>query len=171
MKFGISKERILISLLIIILISILPQVKANPVVITIWDPYTFLELVFLFIITFIVEGIILMLFLKPVSLKKTTRKFYKSVFAVNLVTYPLTQIFAFLFNTPYVPDYSNFLFTSIAIEVFPISLECLLNVKIYNKFNELSYFENRVNNRIIIKSTLTANLVTFAIGFSIFIFF
>jgi hypothetical protein len=150
----------------------LPQVFANPVGITIWNPYTFLELIFVFNLTFIIESIIIRFFLKPVSLKETTKKFYKSVLAVNLVTFPLTQLFAFLFNSiTYAPDFSQYLFASIVIEIFPITLECLLNIKIYNKFNDLSYFEYRLNNRIIIKSTLTANLVTFVIGFPIFIFF
>lgn len=153
------------------LFSILPQVFANPVGITIWHPYIFLELLFLFIITFIVESIIIRIFLKPTKLKETSKKFYKSVFAVNLVTFPLTQLFAFLLNRPYFFDLNYFLFVSIFIEVFPIILECLLNLKIFRKFNELQYFEYRVNNMIILKSTISANLVTFAIGFPIFLLF
>lgn len=161
----------ILPVLISFLFSTLPQVIANPVVITIWHPYIFLELLFLFIITFIVESIIIRIFLKPTKLKETSKKFYKSVFAVNLVTFPLTQLFAFLLNRPYFIDLNYFLFVSIFIEAFPIILECLLNLKIFRKFNELQYFEYRVNNMTILKSTISANLVTFAIGFPIFLVF
>jgi hypothetical protein len=179
MNFGKLKRLIAICLiapffilpLLISLLSIIPQVVANPVGITIWHPFIFLELFILFIITFIIESLIIRVFLKPVGLKETTRKFYKSVFAVNLVTFPLTQLFAFLLNRPYFFDFSYFLFVSIAIEVFPITLECLLNLKIYNKFNEKFYFEYRINNMNIIKSTITANLATFVIGFAIFLIY
>ncbi len=161
----------ILPVLISFLFSTLPQVIANPVGITFWHPYLLLELLFLFIITFTLESIIIRIFLKPTKLKETSIKFYKSIFAVNLVTFPLTQLFAFLLNRPYFFDLGYFLFVTVLIEAFPIILECLLNLKIYKKFNDLHYFEYRVNNMTIIKSTISANLLTFAIGFPIFLIF
>lgn len=146
------------------LFSILPQVL-------LWHPYILLELVLLFIITFIIESFIISIFLKPNKFKEDSKKFYKSVFAVNLVTFPLTQLFAFFLYRPNFIDLNYFLFFCIAIEAFPLLLECLLNLKIYGKFNDLHYFEYRVNNMIIIKATISANLASFAIGFAIFLIF
>lgn len=166
MTFRKRRKGILIILLVFV--SIIPQVRANPVPMYI-SGFFMAKLVFLFIITFSLESFIIRVFIGPNDPSKTSAKFYKSVFAVNLVTFPLTQLFAFTIYQSFVLDYSFALFISIIIEVFPITLECLLYLKIYKKFNILSYFVDKAENKTILKSTITANLVTFMIGIPIFL--
>ena len=145
--------------------------------------YCFLHLLLPFIVTFVVEIIIIIVFLGSNNPVENYKKFYKSVFSINLFTFPLTQVIAFIlfqFNIfsralTYIDNYIiiyslNYILVSfILIEPVPIFLECLLYLKIFKKFNKTNYFQNRVEKKTIILFTITANLVTYLIGIGIFL--
>lgn len=169
-KFGRRISSIL--LILAFIISIIPQVKANPVIVSFFGPFMFLKLVFLFFITFTVESSIIRIFLGSNIARESSRKFYKSVFAVNLLTFPLTQLFGFVFYLSNLSNFNTILFISIIVEIFPIMLECLLYLKIFRKYYFFEYdFEYGAMSKTIIKSTITANLITFMIGFPMFLFY
>lgn len=148
-----------------------------------WEPGMVIALFFAFIATFVVEIIIIIIFLGSNEPVENYKKFYKSVFAVNLFTFPLTQVIAFIlfqfdifiraliYTDNYIIIYSlNYILTSFfLIEPFPIILECLLYLKIFKTFNRTDYFKNQVEKKTIIISTITANIITYLIGIGIFL--
>ncbi|MFW9819306.1 MAG: hypothetical protein ACFFE5_06825, partial [Candidatus Thorarchaeota archaeon] len=148
-----------------LLIFIIPQVKANPI--PNYRNYNPIFMAFympsLFIATFFIELAIIKLFLGANKPLINPRNFYKTIFAVNIFTFPLTQIFAYVMYQYFLvgSDLNLLVFFTILIEILPISLECALYLKIFNKLNELNYFEHRVSNKMVLKSTITANLVSF----------
>ncbi|MFX0007866.1 MAG: hypothetical protein ACFFA7_14740 [Promethearchaeota archaeon] len=152
----------------------IPMVRANPIPAPV-SPFRpgimFLYMNFLFVITLLIEILVFRLFLKKNELMKHAKDFYNSIFLVNLINFPITQIIAFvIFQIPLGEfDAVNILFISILIEIFPILLECLLYLKIYQKLNIIPCFKYPVKNMKIIKSTITANLASFVFGFITYI--
>ncbi len=144
-------------------------VKANPIPVDItplYDPasvffYFFYELPLMFFITFNAEFLVFYIFLKKKILNDS--KVYKSIFAVNFLTFPLTQIVA-LYLTLITSFY--FLIVYFLIEIIPISLECFLINYLFKNFNGryLEYPGLKKTTSIVI----TANLIVFLIGFGVY---
>jgi len=155
-------------------ILFIPSVRANPVLPPVYEPvFMAFYVIFLFIITFSIETAVIKLYLvknKPIL---DSRRFYKAIFAVNIFTFPLTQMFAIILYQYFLNDYDigNVIFISVLIEVFPITLECVLFLKIFQTWNDITYFEQRVRSNTILKSTITANLVSFGVGMLTYGFF
>ncbi|MFX0020678.1 MAG: hypothetical protein ACFE9S_00010 [Candidatus Hermodarchaeota archaeon] len=164
----ISKLSLNIGLFLALIIFLIPQVRANPVpIVYLYHPLPMaLYLIFLFIATFSIELLVIKVFLGANKPLFDTRYFYKTVFAVNIFTFTLTQIVAFVIYQYLFVGYEFYsaLFVSILIEVFPITLEGLLFLKIFNALSETGYFQHRIKNNTILKFTITANLVSFAFG-------
>ncbi len=159
-----------------LLMLLIPQVRANPVVVPMFQIHPFIMgiyLNFLFVATLAIEILIIKTFLKNNKIFERSKEFYNSIFLVNLISYPMTQLFAFLIYQSSLGDYdvASVLFNSILIEVFPIMLECVLFLKIFKKLNRTACFVRSVNNKMIVKSTITANLASFAFGFLTFFLF
>ena len=184
MKF--KNLRLRIALFLGLLILLIPQVRANPVVVPMFQIHPFIMgiyLNFLFVATLAIEILIIKTFLKNNKIFKRSKEFYNSIFLVNLISYPMTQLFAFLIFESSLSDYdvASVLFNSILkgfpqpyiwlFEVFPIMLECVLFLKIFKKLNRTACFVRSVNNKMIVKSTITANLASFAFGFLTFFLF
>jgi hypothetical protein len=166
MRFKNLKLKII--LFLGLLICIIPQVSANPI-----PNYRDFNPIFmafyiplLFITTFFIEIAIIKLFLGANKPLLKSRNFYKTVFAVNIFTFPLTQVFAYVMYQYFLVgiDLNLLIFITIFIEIMPITLECALYLKIYNKLNDLEYFAHRVTNNTVLKSTITANIVSFLFG-------
>ena len=54
------------------------------------------------------------------------------------------------------------------VELFPITLECFLYLKIFKYYNQLKYFEFPVSVKKTFLTSITANLITFTIGLLIY---
>ncbi len=164
----ISKLSLNVGSFLVLIIFLIPQVRANPVVIyPLYHPLPMaLYLIFLFIATFSIELLVIKVFLGANKPLLDTKYFYKIVFAVNIFTFSLTQIVAFVVYQYFFIgiEFYSALFISILIEVFPISLEGLLFLKIFSALNETGYFQHRIKNNTILKFTITANLISFAFG-------
>jgi hypothetical protein len=162
-----------ILLLLGLIILFIPQVRANPVPLGRLEPmilFGYLNL--LFVVTIIIEINVIKYFLR--SNHAFGRKdLNKSITLVNLLTFPATQIIAFIVFQTYFGhlDIASILFISILIELFPISLECLLYLKIFDRLNRRPYFKHLVDNKTIVKSTITANFISFSVGVGIYLLF
>jgi len=126
---NIKNSNLKIVLFLGLLIFVIPQVRANPVVVVhLYHPLPMLlYLIFLFIATFSIELLVIKVFLGANKPLLDSRYFYKSVFAVNIFTFSLTQIVAFVVYQYFFIgiEFYSALFISILIEVFPITLEGL----------------------------------------------
>jgi hypothetical protein len=151
-----------------LLVLLIPQVRANPI--PNYRDYSPIFMAFympsLFIATFFIELAIIKLFLganKPIL---KSRNLYKTIFAVNIFTFPLTQVVAYIMYQYFLVgiDLNLLILATLFIEILPITLECALYLKIYNKLNDLDYFIHRVSNNMVLKSTITANIVSFLFG-------
>lgn len=172
----IKNLRLLIAIISGFLIILIPRGRANPVPAPIspYNPFLmFFYLNFLLLFTLGIEIIIIRAFLKQYKFTENVKPFYTSIVFVNLLTFPMTQIIAFaIFQTVLLNlDISYMFLISIIIEIFPITLECVLYLKIYKRLNRISCFLLPVNNAAIIKSTITANLASFALGALTFLIF
>lgn len=172
----INKLSLNILLFLGLIVLLIPRVRAE--IVTIWPPieplimFGYLNL--LFIITLLIEINIIKYLLKNYDLNDHVKEFYKSITLVNLLTFPTTQITIFIiFQTALGNlDAANIIFLSILIEFFPITLEYILYLKIYQRLNRIPCFGHPVSNISIFKSTITANFTSFAIGlFTSLIFF
>ena len=107
MRKSINLMITVIILLGSLIISIL-RVSANPVVYRLSDEQWFPTLIFVFIMTLFVELFIIKAFLRKNILNSF--KLYKTVFVVNLLTFPPTQVIAFLIFRELPPQLSFSLF-------------------------------------------------------------
>ena len=162
MRKSINLMITVIILLGSLIISIL-RVSANPVVYRLSDEQWFPTLIFVFIMTLFVELFIIKAFLRKNILNSF--KLYKTVFVVNLLTFPPTQVIAFLIFRGLPPQVSFFIFYYVLVELIPISLECLLFLLFYKKMFKLNYFQSPVKVKTILMSTIIANFTTFIIGY------
>lgn len=152
-----------IAFFLVLLVLIIPQVKANPIALPIqFSPFMGIYLIFLFIATISIEVFIILIFLRENRVVRTSRTFYKTVFAINLFSFPMTQLLAYIILDNLMTG--NYIFLSILIEIFPITLECVLYLKFFKDSNKILYFDHPVRNKAIIQSTITANLASFAFG-------
>ena len=144
------------------IISIIPRSLANPIAIG-PDPLYFLYLFFIFFMTLIIEYVIILLFLTKYIISPSN--LFKSVFLVNLFTFPVTQLIA-LNILIFLPSAFGLHFTA---EVFPLIAETTLYLninKIADRKNELI---NPIPRKKTIVYTITANLITFSLGLLILI--
>jgi len=162
-----SRNTLIAWLLLIFFIFSIPNVKANPIVLEpLYDTtsilyYFFFELPLMFLFTFNAEFLVVYLFLRGNIFDDS--KIYKSVFVVNFFTFPITQIIvtSLTFMTPI-----YFLISYFLIEVLPISLECFLINYLFKDYDArfLEYPGLKKTTSMVI----TANLITFLIGFGIY---
>ncbi len=153
-----------ILLFLTVLFTIIPISYADPVFVH-WTGDEILPLILFFSFlmlnfTIAVElGTFLLFFKNKIEDRPN---FFKAVISVNLITFPITQILAlFVFShLSYLINIWNY----ILIELFPITLEYLLYLRL---FKEVLLGEIRNNMTFI--STITANLLTFIIGTFLFI--
>ncbi|MFX0020677.1 MAG: hypothetical protein ACFE9S_00005, partial [Candidatus Hermodarchaeota archaeon] len=95
--------------------------------------------------------------------------FYIAVFLVNLLTFPFTQLTAFLlfpslsifYNINYI------LLLAFSLEPFRIYIEYLVNLQIYRNFNGVSYFEYFIEKKDVALFTITANIVSLGLALAV----
>lgn len=148
-------------ILLMLLLSLIPVVCANPIVIGPDLPDLFYLLVILpniFFFTIIIEFVVIYLFLRNHGIEHF--KLTKPVIAVNLLSFPITQIIVLLFMKQF-SSINGFIYL---VELFPITLECFLYLKIFNYYNKLEYFELPVSMKKTVITSITANSITFTIG-------
>ena len=153
-----------ILILLMLLLSLIPAVSANPVFI---GPdlndffYVLVILPITFISTIIIEFVVIYLFLRNNGIEPLELR--KPVIAVNFLTFPITQIIVIFFMEQYSPVNGLILL----VELFPITLECFLYLKIFKYYNQLKYFIP-ISVKKTFLTLITANLITFTIGFLIY---
>jgi hypothetical protein len=166
-KFSILCESILLSSLSI-LISI-PSIKANPVMIPLipwsYDPFfCIIYLTILFLIGILAEYFYFKSSMSKKSPSQITEKkvLFFTILKINLVTYPLTQVLAYIF----------YVFVSLLFWVFIFFIEILVVMIEWQllkiEFNRI--YEANFASKIILKETSLANLNSFLIGLIGFIF-
>ena len=148
-----------------LLLSFIPLVSANPVYI---GPdlndliYLLVILPITFISTIIIEFVVIYVFLRNNGIEQF--QLTKPVIAVNFLSFPITQVIVIFFMNQYTPI-NGFI---LLVELFPITLECFLYLKIFKYYNQLKYFEFPVSVKKTFLTSITANLITFTIGLLIY---
>ncbi len=120
--------------------------------------YLLVHLPITFIYTIIIEFVVIYLFLRNHGIEQF--QLTKPVIVVNFLSFPITQIIIYFFMEQYFPIHGFVLL----VELFPITLECFLYLKIFNYYNQLKYFEFPVSVKKTFQTLITANLITFTIG-------
>jgi hypothetical protein len=159
------KDSIIIFILLIL--NIIIFVKANPLpspgISDFGNNYLSKFLPISFFLTYNVEFGIICFFLKGNILKYS--KVYKAIFTINFLTFPMTQLGAFIImtnlNSSLGPFY--FLIYYISIELLPICIEGVLLIGIFREFDLKNYSIYFGAKKTFLMSTI-ANLVTFSIG-------
>ncbi|MFW9865072.1 MAG: hypothetical protein ACFFEN_03165 [Candidatus Thorarchaeota archaeon] len=164
-----NRTILIIFILFLAVINVIPIVIANPVPMpTIYDIYSiqlteilflmFLIFPFLFFMSIVIEYRIYLKIFK--SYIRNPSILYKWVYAVNSVTFPLTQITAFLLvrNVSQIPELS---FIS---ELIPMILESLLLLIIFKRLTLTGDIRKTQSQKNIIFSAILANLATFVFG-------
>jgi len=150
-----------IIIFLMLLLSLIPLVSANPIF---TGPdlsdfyYLLVVLPNLLISTIIIEFVVIYIFLRNHIFEYL--KLTKPVIVVNCLSFPITQIIVISFMDQY-STINGFIFL---IELFPITLECFLYLKIFKYYNQLHYFEFPVSVKKTFITSITANSVTFTIG-------
>ena len=150
-----------IIIFLMLLLSLIPLVSANPIFIGPDSHDLFYLLVILpnlLIITIIIEFVVIYVFLRNNGIEYL--KLTKPVIAVNCLSFPITQIIVISFMNLY-STINGLIFL---VELFPITLECFLYLKIFKYYNELKYFEFHVSVKKTFLTSITANSITFTIG-------
>ena len=135
----------------------------------IFAPFFLFYQILLFLIAFFTEGVIIRLFLGENKPDETYTNFYIALFLVNLLTFPITQLTAFLlfpslsifYNINYI------LLIAFLIEPIRIYIEYLINLQIYRNFNGISYFEYFVEKKDVALFTITANIVSLGLELAV----
>lgn len=156
-------------LISISILACIPSVKANPVAVPLipWshDPFFCM---FYITILFLIGTLIEYFYFKNSILKKKSSQASKNkvllvtIFKINLVTYPLTQILAYIFYIFVSLLFWGFIFF---IEILVVMIEWQL-LKI--EFNRI--YKGNFASKNILKDTCLANLRSFLIGLIGFIF-
>jgi hypothetical protein len=151
---------LLISMLIL---TCIPSVKANPVAVPlipwIYNPYF---CIFYITILFLIGTLVEYLYFRSVIAKKNSSQASKNkvllftIFKINLVTYPLTQVLAYIFYIVISWLFWVFIFF---IEILVVMIEWQL-LKI--EFERI--YEGNVVLKNLLKDTSLANLNSFLIG-------
>ena len=157
------RKRVIIIVLLPFLsfLLIIPNSIANPI--PVGPDLSYSGILFLiFFVNLIVEYFVISIFLA--NYRPYRLKMFKPVFTVNLFTFPITQFIALLIFLSY-PFAIGLHFTA---EFFPLMVETIL----YLKINEIKYRNGEIKFPIPIKRTIcytiTANLITFSLGFLVF---
>lgn len=150
-----------IIIFLMLLLSLIPLVSANLIFIgpDLHDLYYLLVILpNLLISTIIIEFVVIYIFLRNHGIEYL--KLAKPVIAVNLLSFPITQIIVISFMNPYsIINGSIFL-----VVLFPITLECFLYLKIFKYYNKLYYFLFPISVKKTFLTSITANSITFTIG-------
>ena len=155
-------------LLFIFLLFLIKPVLANPIVLPpitgIYDVfYLGVILPISFLVTVLIESIILYLFFRTYFLR--IAKLWKSVAAINFLTFPMAQIIGILFANLFLVFIGFYFFA----ELIPTLLEFLLYSKVFDDFNERKYLREPVPSKIILIGIVIANLITFSLGLIMFL--
>jgi len=135
------------------LITICPKVKGNPVMVSPSFGFTSAGIFLLLLIfTLSIEFLIIYGFLKDQI--DQLSKISKPILAVNLFTFPATQLLAIFFFT----QFPSNLWGVFLIELYPITLECLLFLKIFRDLRIPA------TGKKIVLSTFIANITSFMLG-------
>ena len=157
-----SKQFIINNLFfLMLLLSLIPLFIATPTWIKLdLDVffYLFIILPIILISTIIIEFVVFYVFLRNHGIEHL--QLIKPVIAVNFLSFPITQIIVISFMDQYI-TVNGFIFL---VELFPITLECFLYLKIFKYYNELKYFEFHVSVKKTFLTSITANSITFTIG-------
>jgi len=154
------KEAIICFLLLFIsTVLIVPISLANPVYVMPSPelPYAIL-LIVIFFINIVIEYIVIFLFLSHNILNPL--KLFKSVFVVNLFTFPVTQLMALSISL-FFPFVFGLHFVA---ELFPLISETILYLKINQILDRNGELDYPITRKKTITYTITANLITFLIG-------
>ena len=144
-----------------LLLLFIPIVSANPIAIGPDLPdlfYLFVILPNIFYFTIIIEFVVIYAFLRNHGIEHF--KLFKPVIAVNFLSFPITQIIVILFIKQF-SSVNGFIYL---VELFPITLECFLYLKIFKYYNQLEYFDLPVSVKKTVITSITANSITFTIG-------
>ena len=150
------------SSIILFLILLIPQIKANPVYPSIqqlFEPYLVI-CIFGFFGTVLCEyGIGYFLIHKA---RENKSPILKIIFTVNAITYPITQIFVYFFALITLPNYLGYVI--LLIEVIVIASEWLLITLTFKKRNEIHHLgEYNSKSHLFIYSVI-ANMITYLLG-------
>lgn len=150
----------LISLYFLLVLIIIPFVKANPVITYNLDFFVY-SLIFLPLVLFLTvftEYIVIIIFIRKKLMNYI--QLFKMVFVVNFISFPNTQIYTMLL----IKFIQNIYFFYFLAELIPISLEIFLFLSIYHKFFKKGYLNAPLSFNTRIFSILSANLVSFLMG-------
>ncbi|MFW9829797.1 MAG: hypothetical protein ACFFEY_19675 [Candidatus Thorarchaeota archaeon] len=168
-----KKKSIFLSI-IIFLIVIIPSIYANPIT-PIYESRNaviyIITSVGLLITSVSIELVIIMLFIRKNRLHQNFNIFYKSILVVNLITFLITQIVAFLTLMFSPSNIYLYILIYILIEFIPISIESFIYIRVYNFLNQNHSFRIPIDRKKIILSTFTANMATFLFGALLFFYF
>lgn len=126
--------------------------------------YFFIELPLIFLVTFNAEFLVVYYFLKKKIFNDS--KIYKSIFAVNFLTFPITQSVTLLLIS-LTSAYFLIIYSLIGLELIIISLECLLLKFLFKDFNDKHYLKYPGFKKVSLM-VITANIITLLIGFGIY---
>lgn len=167
---------IVISWIFCILLYI-PLVYGNPVGVYSFTnsegiAFTIGLLINLLIFTILIELGILYIYYRTYIIEgRCSLKFIKVVVVVNLFTFPMTQIIGLLLSTWLIRLSLSLPIVLLLLntEIFPISIEYVLYLKIFDEFHASNDFITPVPKNKIISSTIIANSITFSLGILVFL--
>jgi hypothetical protein len=113
--------------------------------------------------TIIIEFVVMYVFLRNHGIEHL--QLIKPVIAVNFLSFPITQIIVIFFMDHY-STVNGFI---LLVELFPITLEYFLYLKIFKYYSQLKYFEFPVSVKKTFLTSITANSITFTVGLLIFL--
>lgn len=158
-------------LLLLVLLSVLniSLVLANPVAMNFGFNFAHISILMLFMLplyvfTAIVEYFIVLLFVKNYLKKKFS--LLKSIFLINLITFPLTQLLAL-----FISDFLGLTFLIYLSELVPFIGEYYLLKWQFNKLNIKNILTVLPNKKRIILIVVLMNLLTFLAGLFLLGFF
>lgn len=161
MKY-VKKYTFFFSTIILFLILLIPSISANPVPPTPQDisiSYLF-TCVAGFFLTIVCEfGIGFIMIRKARTVKPF---FIKTIFSVNAITYPLTQLIVYFFALITLPMY--LIYVILLIEVFVIVSEWFLVTTFFKRKRDFALLGENNSIPYLFIYSLIANMVTYLIG-------
>ena len=118
----------------------------------------FLTYLITFVVGFTVEHLVIYLFISRCV--SSAGRLYRSVFIVNLITFPLTQVLAYWLVYWLYSVWRVYYFA----EVIPFGAEYFLLKWQFGKLKKSGALRSPVSNRIVFVAMVVANIVTFAGG-------
>ena len=159
------KYVLLASLLLGFIIQI-SLARGNPVYIPLYYDIFYMTfiLILIFVLTTIIEYGVLHLYFKKFSFNN--RDLYYSVIKVNLVTFPLTQVFAYFISIYF---FLLFYFYIIIIEFLVVIVEWLLLKVELLRVEQKNNLTELIRTRKILKGAFFCNLTSYLFGLIIFL--